>query len=296
MTKEKERKKSGNKKAGTAKVKRTEPKTRRIRNHKAVINKIVDNMTLMDDDLMSKVFDGNLPATQRLLRTVLGREDITVISAKGQVEYHSPVVGGRMIRLDVEAEDRTGVKSDIEVQRKKEGAHPRRARLHSSMLDSRMLKEGAKFKELKDSYTIFITEKDYFGDGLPIYTIERKIKENGRNFEDGAHIIYVNGCYDSDDSLGRLMRDFKCKNAKDMYYPELAEGVKHFKEEGGRGTMCEAVERYARLYAADRDAIIEELEAEKEKVEAEKEKERAEKEKVEAENARLREELARLRK
>lgn len=30
-----------------------------------------------------------------------------------------------------------------------------------------------------------------------------------------------------------------------MYYPELAEGVKHFKEEeGGRKIMCESVERY----------------------------------------------------
>ena len=31
-----------------------------------------------------------------------------------------------------------------------------------------------------------------------------------------------------------------------MYYPELAKGVKHFKEEeGDRKIMCEAVERYA---------------------------------------------------
>ena len=30
-----------------------------------------------------------------------------------------------------------------------------------------------------------------------------------------------------------------------MYYEELAEGVKHFNEEGGREIMCEAVEAYA---------------------------------------------------
>jgi len=29
-----------------------------------------------------------------------------------------------------------------------------------------------------------------------------------------------------------------------MYYPELAKGVRHFKEEGGRERMCEAVEKY----------------------------------------------------
>ena len=37
--------------------------------------------------------------------------------------------------------------------------------------------------------------------------------------------------------------DFGCKESKDIYYPELANGVKHFKEEeGGRKIMCEAVE------------------------------------------------------
>lgn len=30
-----------------------------------------------------------------------------------------------------------------------------------------------------------------------------------------------------------------------MYYPELARGMRHFKEEGGRKKMCEAVEKYA---------------------------------------------------
>lgn len=269
---------------------------RQERNKEAVINEIVDNLTLMDDDLMSKVFDRNIPATRLLLRTILGRDDIEVISAVGQEELQSPIVGGRKIRLDIVAMDKTGAISDIEVQRQKAGAYPKRARLHSSMLDSRMLKEGEEFQKLRDSYTIFITEKDYYKEGLPLYTIERQIKENGRGFDDGSHIIYVNGDYDGEDAIGKLMKDFKCKNAEDMYYPELAEGVKHFKEEEGRDGMCEAVEQYARMYAADIKAENEKLEAENEKLEAEKEKIEVEKEKVEAENERLREELAKLKK
>lgn len=47
------------------------------------------------------------------------------------------------------------------------------------------------------------------------------------------------------------MHDFGCKESKDIYYPDLAEGVKHFKEEGGRRIMCEAVERYAKSYAEE---------------------------------------------
>ncbi len=153
---------------------------RQERNIEVDVNEIVDNMTLMDDDFMNKVFDQNISATGLVLRTILGRDDIEVISVVGQDELQSSVVGGRKLRLDIVAKDKSGVMSDIEVQRKKEGAHPRRARFHSSMMDSRMLKEGEEFQQLRDSYTIFITEKDYYKDGLPLYTIERQVQENGR--------------------------------------------------------------------------------------------------------------------
>jgi hypothetical protein len=84
---------------------------------------------------------------------------------------------------------------------------------------------------------------------LPIYTINRHFEEIEDLFDDGSHIIYVNGSYKGDDAIGRMMHDFGCKESKDIYYPELAKGVKHFKEEGGRKIMCEAVEKYAKSYA-----------------------------------------------
>jgi hypothetical protein len=117
------------------------------------------------------------------------------------------------------------------------------------MMDSRMLKAGQEFAELQDSYMVFITQTDIFGHGLPIYTINRHFEEIEDLFDDGSHIIYVNGSYKGDDAIGRMMHDFGCKDSKDIYYPELAKGVKHFKEEGGRKIMCEAVEKYAESYA-----------------------------------------------
>ena len=209
------------------------------------VEQIVDDMNLFDDDLMSMVFDGNIEATGLLLKIVLKRDDIIIISVVGQREFQSPVVGGRNIRLDILAKDNTGKYYNIEVQRKPEGAHIRRARFNSSMMDSRMLKAGQEFSELQDSYMVFITRTDIFKHGIPIYTINRHFEETNELFDDGSHIVYVNGNYKGDDTVGRLMHDFGCKEAKDMYYPELAKGVKHFKEEGGRERMCEAVEKYA---------------------------------------------------
>ena len=210
------------------------------------VEQIVDDMNLFDDDLMSMVFDGNIEAAGLLLKIVLKRDDIIIISVVGQREFQSPVVGGRNIRLDILAKDNTGKYYNIEVQRKPEGAHIRRARFNSSMMDSRMLKAGQEF-------SVFITQTDIFGRGLPIYTINRHFEEFDDVFDDGSHIVYVNGSYQGDDAVGKLMHDFGCKNSKDIYYPELAKGVKHFKEEeGGRKAMCEAADK-------DDDTIIKEL-------------------------------------
>ncbi|MDE5865108.1 MAG: Rpn family recombination-promoting nuclease/putative transposase [Lachnospiraceae bacterium] len=206
-------------------------------------------MDLFDDDLMSMVFDGNIEATELLLKIILKKNDIIVISVVGQREFQSPVVGGRNIRLDILAKDSMGKHYNVEVQKKPEGAHIRRARFNSSMMDSRMLKEGQEFSELEDSYMVFITQTDIFGYGIPIYTINRHFEEIDDLFDDGSHIVYVNGNYKGDDEIGKLLHDFGCKESKDMYYSELAKGVRHFKEEGGRKIMCEAVENYAKSYA-----------------------------------------------
>lgn len=215
------------------------------------INEIVNNLTLFDDDLMSLVFDNNIEATNLLLRIILEKDDLEVIEVTGQRELENPIVDGRNIKLDILAKDGTGKLYDIEVQRDNGGAHIRRARFHSSMVDTRMLKEKQKFKELRDSYVIFITQLDYLGKGLPLYHLSRIIEETGEMINDGSHIIYVNGSYKGNDPLGQLMHDFSCKDADDMHYDELKKGLRHFKEEGGRDIMCKAIEEYGNARAEE---------------------------------------------
>ena len=215
-----------------------------LRQNPRNVNELVNELTLFDDDLMSRVFDKNIKATELLLRIILGKK-VKVISVTGQNEMKNHQVGGRNITLDVDAMDENGEEIDIEVQGNSEGAHVRRARYHSSMVDSRMLKEGQAFRELRDSYVIFIYKHDKFRKGLPLYHVERYVGETNEQFRDGSHIIYVNGNYKGNDEIGQLMQDFREKNPECMHYTELAESVKHFKEkEGGREEMSEIVERY----------------------------------------------------
>ena len=113
------------------------------------------------------------------------------------------------------------------------------------MIDRTLLSKGNDFEDLVDTYVIFITEKDKFGMGIPLYHIERKIAEmDNALFGDGAHILYVNGEYKNlEHPVGSLMHDFNCKDAKDIVNPLLAEEVRYLKEtEGGRSQMCRLLE------------------------------------------------------
>ena len=219
----------------------------------AELEKAIDDLTLFDDDLMSKVFDGNIEAAELLLKIVLERDDIKVKRVKGQVELKSAYPGGRNIRLDIVAVDENGVQFDVEVQRNTKGSHIKRARYHQSMIDSRLLKKKQEFKSIIDTYVIFICQHDKFKANKPIYHVDKTVRETGEAFDDGAHIIYVNGKYRGKDDFGKLAHDFNCKKADNIYFKPLADGVRHFKEtEEGRDAMCESFTKLADKVADER--------------------------------------------
>ena len=215
--------------------------------------KAIEQLCLLDDNLMVLAFDRNIEATELLLNVILQRNDLKVLEVVAQREYKNPVSGGRSITIDIYAVDGDGKVYDIEVQRASSGADVHRARFHSSMIDTKMLKAGQEFKEIHDSYVIFITAKDVIGAGLSLYHADRVIQETGAYFGDGSHIIYVNGSYKNDsDPVGKLAHDFRCMSSADMFYPELAKQVKYFKEtEGGREIMCQVFEELAEKRAEE---------------------------------------------
>ena len=94
------------------------------------------------------------------------------------------------------------------------------------------------------SFVIFITENDVIKAGLPIYHVDRTVRETGTAFNDQAHIVYVNSQIKDETALGKLMHDFFCTNSKDMNYSILAQRVRYFKEDTkGVAAMCRAMEK-----------------------------------------------------
>lgn len=196
---------------------------------------------LLDDDFLTKCFEGDTECIQLVLRIVLEMPDLIVVDVRTQVFVENLL--NRSVRLDVLATDSTGRKFNIEIQRADWGAGRKRARYNSSMMDANLLHKGEKFDDLPETYVVFITEHDVLAKGLPVYQIERCILATGERFEDGAHIMYVNGAYRDETPIGKLMHDFSCTDPADMHYGILADRVRFFKEsKEGVAIMCKAME------------------------------------------------------
>lgn len=201
----------------------------------------IQGMRLLDDALMRAALDGNIEATQCILRIILKRDDLSVISVKAQVNYKN--LYGRSLTIDIDAVDSDGAAYDIEIERSKYRATPKRLRYHAAVRDTQFLKEGEDVEKLPVSYIIFITEKDVRNMGRALYNVCRKYEETGETFEDDCRFIYVNGAYVGDDEIGKLMADFRETDPSKMHHPELARRVRDLKtSDEGVKKMCNAME------------------------------------------------------
>lgn len=195
---------------------------------------------LLDDDFMTKVFE-DISCAELLLRIILNDEGIRVLEAHSQRGIKN--LQGRSVKLDILAVDSHNRVFNVEVQRSDRGAGAKRARYNSALIDANVTEPGDQYEDLNETFVIFITENDVMKARLPIYHIDRVVRETGKLFEDEEHIIYVNSQIKDETKLGRLMHDFSCTDAKDMYNKVLADRVRYFKEdERGVEIMCREME------------------------------------------------------
>ena len=220
-----------------------------------VVMERIKNLRLIDDELMTIVFNGDKEATELLIRILLNRNDLRVTKSMTQEQKHN--LFGRSVKLDIVAEDIFRTEYNIEIQRADKGAGAKRIRYHQAMIDSHTLKKQEDFETLPNLYIIFILEHDMFGRNEPIYSVTKTLNikdEDGNNllFDDGCNIMYINGEYRGDDALGKLMHDFTTPNADEMIYDRLADKVRFYKhDETGVRMASKIVEEYGDERAAE---------------------------------------------
>ena len=173
---------------------------------------------LLDDDFLTMCFVGDPQSIQLVLRIVLEMPDLEVVDVHTQVFVENLL--NRSVRLDVLATDSADRKMNVEIQRADKGAGRKRARYNSSMMDANLLRKG-------------------------------------EDFDDGSHILYVNGEYRDETPIGKLMHDFSCTDPADMYYDKLADRVRFFKEsKEGVAIMCKVMEDMRTQAALERAKTV----------------------------------------
>ena len=189
--------------------------------------KIIASLTLMDDLFMQVALEEQA-CTEYILQTILDKSSLKLKEQRLQKRLYN--LHGRAIVLDCLCTDEKGLLYNIEVQNSSAGAIPKRARYHAALIDTHSLKKGEKFSQLPESYVIFITDKDVLGEGEQLYQIERVIRKSGNLFKDGSHILYFNTARQDDNALGKLAKDLKEANPKEIKSKVLSHRVASLKE------------------------------------------------------------------
>ena len=222
-------KKTNSTNAKVKKSARSEGKSKRTRKKMDALEKkkIIASLTLMDDLFMQVVLEEQA-CTEYILQTILDKSSLQL--KEQRLQKRLPNLHGRALVLDCLCTDEKGLLYNIEVQNSSAGAIPKRARYHTALMDTHTLKKGEKFSKLPESYVIFITDKDVLGEGEQLYQIERVIIKSGNLFKDGSHILYFNTARQDDNALGKLARDFKEANPKEIQSEVLSHRVASLKE------------------------------------------------------------------
>ena len=131
--------------------------------------------------------------------------DLQVITEKTMV-YHPQYHG---IRLDVLAEERGRKRRfNIEMQVKSETDLPKRSRYYHSQLDMDALLSGKRYRELPDTYVIFICDFPLSKKPLYKYSYHSICSENGECLEDGRTTIFLSTCGENEAEVPKELVDF----------------------------------------------------------------------------------------
>lgn len=165
-----------------------------------------EELELTDDFMFSYVMRSNGELCRQLLESILNFpiDRIDFISSQETIDTYASAKG---VRLDVFAKSGTS-SFDVELQTSNKRDIPQRSRFYQSQMDTAMLQKGQMYKELGNSYIIFLCTFDPFGFGQYIYSFRNRCTElSALTLNDGAYKVFVNaqGTYGA---IGDELKEF----------------------------------------------------------------------------------------
>ncbi|CVI72247.1 PD-(D/E)XK nuclease family transposase [Eubacteriaceae bacterium CHKCI004] len=212
----------------------------RIR-HREFLLQGIEELTLLHDTFM-KVALKDVEACQHVIRILMDDPTIEIVEVRSQ--YRISKLVSKDAVLDILAEDTQGRVYNLEIQRKTTIDHARRTRRYSALVDAEYLEKGKEYNEMPEVYVIYISETDIWETRVTESPVERHLKGQIEEYNDGQHTIYINAAIDDGSPKAALMRYFKTCDPDDMSQGALSRRVHYLKrEKGGIGEMCEYSER-----------------------------------------------------
>jgi len=195
------------------------------------------------DDLMFCKMAEHKEFCEEILRVILEDDGLTVIEAIPQ--WQGKNLTGRSVVLDAKCVTGDGRQINIEVQKADDDNHLKRARYNAAVLTTNISETGKKFEFIPDVCIVFISKFDIFDGGLPLYHIDKVVRETGQVIEDGLTEIFVNTVNYDGSKPARLMELFSRDDAySNDEFPITSELKSILKSsEGGSRAMNEILEK-----------------------------------------------------
>ena len=195
------------------------------------------------DDLMFCKMAEHKEFCEEILRVILEDDGLTVVEAIPQ--WQGKNLSGRSVVLDAKCVTGDGRQINIEVQKAYDDNHLKRARYNAAILTTNISKTGTKFEFIPDVCIVFISKFDIFEGGLPLYHIDKVVRETGQVIEDGLTEIFVNTVNYDGSKPARLMKLFTENDAySNDEFPVTSELKSRLKSsEGGSRAMNEILEK-----------------------------------------------------
>lgn len=173
-----------------------------------------------------------------VIELVLGiAVDHVEVSKEKSMVYHPEYKG---VRLDVYAKDENNTRYNIEMQVAQKPALGKRTRYYQSQMDMELLLSGQEYKELPNSYVIFICDFDPFGKRKYCYTFQPKCKEDPEvDLEDGRCCVFLSTYGENEDEVPRELVNFlkfvkanqeeSQKDFQDYFVKQLQDSIRWIK-------------------------------------------------------------------
>lgn len=196
------------------------------------------------DDIMFRKMAENIEFCEEILRVILEDSNLVVLEAVPQ--WTGTNLQGRCVILDAKCITEDNEHINIEIQRADDDDHQRRVRYNASILTTNITEPGTKFKDIPNVTIVYISKFDIFNEKLPMYHIDRIIRETKTIVNNGFREIYVNCNVNDGSDVANLMQIFTDNDTYSDNFPVTSQSKRIFKKtEGGVHTMCEIMEKIA---------------------------------------------------